>query len=85
MRYDDACINAFLKDQLKLFPEKVADNTEEANDFLEDLDAVICANAKEVKEYMLDNLDAYGMTDEEILSAEEVFDIGDGRYLIVEG
>ncbi len=85
MRYDDACIKAFLKDQLKLFPEPVAYDEEEALEFLEDLDAVVCKNAAEVKEYMLDNLDAYGMTDEEILSAEEVFAVGDGRYLIVEG
>ena len=37
------------------------------------------------KDYMLENLDAYGMTDEEILSCEEVFALPDGRYLIVEG
>ena len=85
MRYDKACIKAFLDGQLRLFPEPVAENEQEALDFLEDLDAVVCESAAEVKEYMLDNMDAYGMTDEEILSAEEVFPVGDGRYLIVEG
>lgn len=85
MIYDDICVEAFLKDQLKLFPEAVADNAEEARDFLEDVGATVCDSAGEVKEYMFENLDAYGMTDEEILSAEEVFKLKDGRYLIVEG
>ena len=30
-------------------------------------------------------MDTEGMMEDEILSADEVFDIGDGRYLIVEG
>jgi hypothetical protein len=34
---------------------------------------------------MKDMLDVYGMSKEEILSAEEVFALPDGRYLIVEG
>ena len=34
--YDDACIQAFLEQQLKLFPEEVANTPEEAEAFLED-------------------------------------------------
>ena len=36
-------------------------------------------------EYLEDAMDITGMSEEEILSSEEVFAIGDGRYLIVEG
>ena len=54
-------------------------------EFLEDVCAVVCKNKKEVIEYLEDAMDITGMTEEEILSSEEVFDIGDGRYLIVEG
>ncbi len=83
--YDKTTIGAFLNNQLKLFPEKVADNEEEAAEFLEDVCAVVCKNKKEVIEYLEDEMDISGMSEEEILSSEEVFDIGDGRYLIVEG
>ena len=30
-------------------------------------------------------MDISGMSEEEVLSASEVFEIGDGRYLVVEG
>jgi hypothetical protein len=85
MQYDDVCIKTFLEKQLQLFPEVVAETEEEAEYFLEDCCAIVCKNKKEVKDYMLENLDAYGMSDEEILSCEEVFALPDGRYLIVEG
>lgn len=83
--YDKKTIKAFLDNQLKLFPEKVAENEEEAAEFLEDVCAVVCKNKKEVIEYLEDEMDIAGMSEDEILSSEEVFDIGDGRYLIVEG
>ena len=73
--YDEACIQAFLEQQLKLFPEEVAETPEEAEAFLEDCMAMVCDNKDEVIEYL----------EEEILEAEEVFAIGDGRYLVVEG
>ena len=73
--YDKKTVEAFLKNQLQLFPETVVDTPEEAAEFLEDVCAVVCKNKKEVIEYLED----------EILSSEEVFAIGDGRYLIVEG
>ena len=83
--YDKKTIKAFLDNQLKLFPEKVAEDEEEAAEFLEDVCAVVCKNKKEVIEYLEDEMDIAGMSEAEILSSEEVFDIGDGRYLIVEG
>jgi len=83
--YDKKIIEVFLKNQLQLFPEKVAEDEQEAAEFLEDVCATVCKNKKEVIEYLEDAMDVSGLTEDEILSAEEVFDIGDGRYLIVEG
>ncbi len=83
--YDDACVAAFLEQQLKLFPEKVAETQEEAEAFLEDCMAIVCKDKKEVLEYLEEEMDIVGMLEEEILEAEEVFAVGDGRYLVVEG
>ena len=83
--YDKKVIEVFLKNQLQLFPEKVAEDEQEAAEFLEDVCAIVCKNKKEVIEYLEDAMDITGMSEEEILSSEEVFAIGDGRYLIVEG
>lgn len=82
--YDKLTVETFLENQLKLFPEKVADTYDEALEFLEDVCATVCKNKKEVIAYLEDGMDIGGMTEEEILSSEEVFPIKDGRYLIVE-
>ena len=82
--YDEAVLKCFLENQEQLFPEPVAENEEEAESFLEDCMAVVVNSAKEVKAYFEEvgvDFDEY----ENILEADEVFDIGDGRYLIVEG
>ncbi len=83
--YDDAVIKAFIKDQRQLFPEDVAADEEEALYFLEDVCAVVCDNKDDAINYLEENLDVSGMSQEEILACEEVFEVGDGRYLIVEG
>ena len=83
--YDKKVVQVFLNKQLQLFPEKVFFDEEEAAEFLEDVCATVCKNKKEVIEYLEDAMDISGMSEDEILSSEEVFDIGDGRYLIVEG
>lgn len=83
--YDKKIIEVFLQKQLQLFPEKVAEDEQEAAEFLEDVCAVVCKNKKEVIEYLEDAMDIAGMSEEDILNSEEVFAIGDGRYLIVEG
>ena len=46
--YDETCLEYFLEHQLQLFDEKVANNPEEAEEFLEDCMAVVCRNLKEV-------------------------------------
>ena len=84
--YDDVVLRCFLKNQEQLFPEPVAETMEEAEAFLEECMAVVVNSPREVWEYFDEQgIDLEGADEEEILSAEEIFDIGDGRYLIVEG
>lgn len=84
--YDDAVLECFLENQLQLFPENVAESLEEAEDFLEECMAVVVNSLKEVIEFFEEEgIDMEGAMGEEILEADEVFDVGDGRYLIVEG
>lgn len=83
--YDDAVLECFLENQLQLFPEDVVSDLEEAESFLEECMAVVVNSLDEVLEYFEDaGLDMDGAVGDEILEAAEVFDVGDGRYLIVE-
>lgn len=83
--FDDAVLSCFLKNQHQLFPEAVAENLEEAEAFLEECMAVVVDSVSEVWEYFdEEGVDMEGADEDEILEADEVFDIGDGRYLIVE-
>lgn len=83
--YDDAVLECFLKKQLQLFPEKVVESVDEAEAFLEECVAVVAGSIDEVWEYFNDEgIDLDGQKKEDIAAAEEVFEIGDGRYLIVE-
>ncbi len=80
--FDEIVLKCFLKKQLQLFPEKVAESLEEAEEFLEDCMAVVVNSPSEVEEYFEEaGIDLEG---EEALEAAEVFAVGDGRYLIVE-
>ena len=83
--YDEAVLNCFLENQLQLLPEKVADNIDEAEAFLEECVAVVVDSVDEVWNYFdEEGIDLEGQDKEEIVAAPEVFDIGDGRYLIAE-
>lgn len=85
MNYDKEVLQAFLEKQLQLFPEKVAETEEEAADFLDECMAVVVNSVKEVWEYFDEaGLDVEEYDEESILEAEEVFEVGDGRYLILE-
>ncbi len=85
MEYDEKVLKCFLDNQLKLVPRTVVNSIEEANDFLCECMAVVCESPKEVMDYFDENgTDISEMSIEEILEAAEVFDVGDGRYLIVE-
>lgn len=85
--FDDAVLQCFLDNQGQLFPEgDVVSNLEEAEAFLEECLAVVVNSVDEVWEYFEEEgIDVEGADGEGILEADEVFDIGDGRYLIVEG
>lgn len=84
--FDDAVLECFLENQSQLFPEPVASTLEEAEGFLEECMAVVVNSVEEVIEFFEDEgVDMDGAVGDEILEADEVFDIGDGRYLIVEG
>lgn len=84
--YDDVVLQCFLDNQEQLFPEPVANSLEEAEAFLEEVMALVVNSPKEVWEYFDEQgIDMEDADEEEILTAEEIFDIGDGRYLIVEG
>ena len=84
--YSKLCVETFLKNQRHLFDENVAENYEEAEEFLEECMAVVVKSMKDVKEYLDESgMDVTGMSDDEILEASEIFPLEDGTYLIVEG
>ena len=49
--YDEAVLNCFLENQLQLVPEKVAENIDEAEAFLEECMAVVVDSLDEVWNY----------------------------------
>jgi hypothetical protein len=84
--YHEECLRVFLKKQLQLFDEPVADTLEEAEAFLEDCMAVVVDSLDEVREYFEENgMDVSDMTRDELEEASEVFALPNGQYLIVEG
>jgi len=86
MEYDDAVIKCFLKNQGQLFPEPVANSLEQAESFLEESMSLVVDSMSAVWEYFdEEGIDMEGADEEAILEASEVFDVGDGRYLIVLG
>ncbi len=80
--FDDKVLKCFLDNQLKLFPKPVAANPDEAREFLEDTFAVVLKGKSEVIKYFEEEGLDYSKAD--ILNADEVFDIGDGIFLVVE-
>lgn len=84
--FTEECINTFLENQEQLFPQAVAESYEAAEAFLEDCMAQVVDSIEEVREYLEESgADVEGMSDEELEDASEVFDLPDGKYLIVEG
>ena len=82
--FDEKVVQCFLENQLQLYPEKVAETYEEAENFLEEWMAVVADSVKEVWEFFEEEgVDTEGADEEGILEADEVFEVGDGRYLIV--
>lgn len=84
--FDEKVLQCFLDKQLQLYPEPVAETLKEAEDFLEECMAVVVNSVKEVWEFFEEEgVDMEGADEDGILEADEVFEVGDGRYLIVEG
>ena len=84
--FDEKVLQCFLDNQSQLYPEPVAETPEEAEAFLEDCVAVVVDSVREVWEFFdEEGVDLEGVDEDSILESEEVFEIGDGRYLIVEG
>ncbi len=84
--YDDKVLDAFLSQQEKLYPERVAESREEARDFLEESMAMVFDSAKDVWDYFdEEGIDTDAYSPDDIENALEVFAVGDGRYLLVEG
>lgn len=80
--YDKEVLEVFLRNQGQLFDEPVANTPEEADEFLDMMFATVVANEDEVREYFEESgIDV----DENIMEAAEVFELNDGRFLIVEG
>ena len=82
-KYDKKVIDCFLSKQLQLFPEEVASTPGEAEDFLEMMFAAVVKGRRGVRKYFEES--GADISEGDLLDASEVFDIGDGRYLIVEG
>lgn len=84
--YSKLCVETFLKKQGQLFDEKVAEDYQEAEEFLEDCMATVVRSMKDVREYLDESgMDVNGMSDQELLEASEIFPLDDGTFLIVEG
>ena len=84
--FDEKVLQCFLDNQSQLYPEPVAETPEEAEAFLEDCMAVVVDSVREVWGFFdEEGVDLEGVDEDSILESEEVFEIGDGRYLIVEG
>lgn len=81
--YDEKVVSCFFENQRQLFPKDVVSDEKEAAYFLEDMEAVVVDSVEEVIQYFEEA--GTDFEKEDILEAAEVFQIGDGRYLIVEG
>lgn len=85
--FDEIVLKCFLDKQGQLFKEgNVCETLDEAKDFLEENYAVVVNSIKEVMDFFEEEgLDLEGLDENSILEADEVFEVGDGRYLILEG
>lgn len=83
--YIEKCAEVFLREQGKLFDEPVAENIDEAREFLEDCFAQVFDGLDGVRKYLAEEgMDVEDMSDEELEEQLEVFKLGDGHYFVVE-
>lgn len=82
----EECITVFMKRQEQLLGRQEFTTHKEIDEFLTDCFACVCENLDEVREYLEEaGMDAYGMSDEELLEQSELFLLSGGRVLVVEG
>lgn len=75
----------FLDNQNRLYDMPVAENIDEAMEFLEDCMTMVFEDLKELKAYWKEEgVDMMELTDQEILESLEVFKMPDDRILLVE-
>ena len=80
---DRACAEVFFNNQKRLFDRNVAENVDEAMDFLEDCMAEVFDSEDELLDYM--EAEGVDISEyEDLTEALEVFALPDGRYLYVE-
>ena len=82
--YDEAVLKCYLKQQDRQLTAPVAEGMEEAEAFLEDCMAVVVDSKAAVMEYF----EEAGIDVEhpdQVLDEAEVFDVGVGLYLFVDG
>ena len=85
-KHIDECVKVFLRDQKQLFDEPVAQDLEEAKEFLEDCMAVYCKDIKELREVKDDEgMDVSDLSNDELLEQLEVFRLDNCGYFFVEG
>ncbi|MBE5905912.1 MAG: glyoxalase [Lachnospiraceae bacterium] len=84
--YEEECLEVFLANQKQLLGREEFMTKEEADAFLADCMACVCDSLQDVRDYLEEaGMDAYGMSDEELLAQSELFALSDGRFLVVEG
>ena len=84
--FDEKVLQCFLENQSQLYPDPVAETPEEAEAFLEESMAVVVDSVREVWEFFEEEgIDVADADEESILEADDVFEFGVGRFLIVEG
>ena len=82
--FEKDVLNYFLENQGQLFDEEIASTPDEASDFLEESMSVVVENIEEVIEYFDEmGVDTEGMSEDEIRQQSEVFELPDGRFLVV--
>ncbi|MDO5403762.1 MAG: glyoxalase [Eubacteriales bacterium] len=84
-KHIDECAKVFLRDQRKLFDEPVAENIDEAKEFLEDCFAQYFDSLGELKSFLEEEgLDISELSDDELEEQLEVFKLDNGGYFFVE-
>ena len=84
--YKKEYVQTFLEKQGQLFDEPVAEDFEEAEEFIEDCMAVVLDSLKDFIKFLEGmGADVEGISLKELEEESEVFKLPDGKYMIVEG